>query len=1768
MKTLFGIALLSTPSLLFAQGYPLPSSTAGGTVLCNVSPACNNTQTGQPTNLPLWPWNAPISAFKGRFIDSTGTRDYQAPLRTLRARAAVFAGDRDRVFMMMGSTFAAWTTSSFFTKLGGEMSRAGQHIDPTPLPGEQYLQWDGSVYAETDGWKVKTTDGQDRLYGFDYDDRGYIYLAYSAYGWGIVQDNLSGGGGKMALVSQVVNAPVAPSAALAFKNNGKYYVAIGGGANTCALYDVSTPSVPKDLGTAPLGPYGAQVNYTSAWARTSMSNTSTIIAGVDNAGRIKIYSAASFLAGASTPDATIAPGATTRFKAVTSDGVNFYGIEGGSNVQGSIAVIVPGTPGDASSYHETRYPVGFNWDPIGIRFGGGYLTSWGADPDGQTMHLWRLTNGVPQEIDLNKYFIKAYTSAPTGYSQPPGYSRAIRDVVPVSIGGHDYIVFSDHGLGDVYEIKGHDSVTLSIDRSSGYGTQNPYSPTRANGPFYGDKVTFNTASTSTSIARVTWDFDNPGAADNTNQASSIGVPLTRQWVGATTATEAGRTRNVKAIVYGDPSNFDQISLSLTAPTQRIGIAGTTNLFTTAGSLGGVVFGDNFTDSSDGAVEGHYDVWTVDGTASNSAPNDLVPVGTCGAHTLSLESHYIPYSGSGASITPTLPVSSHFIKSLSGITYEVRPFVADIVVASSDASNVTFRNATRIGSALVSGASTPVTVKWQLLNAANTEVTSQTISSTAGAADTWVVSKSQIQNGGKVVLTVTVDAAQISANSGCSSFVESSKTYPLLVPDPVLSVTGCTNVGSPCTVTASSQSVQDMTNWKYSWSVDGGAATNTTSKTFSPVITTTGAHTIALVASNAIGNGQSSTPVNLAASVCNGAPKNISFSYGGATSGCTSTGCTNPAEPLNFTASAFLYTFQSCDSFDWNFGDGTSSSDRNPSHTYTGSGPYTVVLTVTNSNGSSSSRQTLFGSTTPPPPPPPPNGCNPLPSSNFGVTYSGGTSTCTSSNGKPCAAGESIHFVAGTGTYNPQSCDTFTWTFGDGQSGSGTNPFHTYTAPGTYPITLTVTNTATSGNRKTATGSVVVGAAACNAPHGSLSMTYQGVSCATSAPGTPCTPGESLKLTATLFLYNVQSCDTFEWSFGDGTPNQTTTAGTINHTFSGGGTFNVAVTLKNSAGQLGPSSVGINFGQPATEAPHDVAIAASATSIKPGASVNFSGTALPSQISGWEWDFGDNTAKISGQTATHQYTREGAFTVTLKATNSLGSAIATKQIVVSNGRNFAFLLPVVAHLAGQQGSQWRTDLQIFNPDMSKSLDVTVSFKGVDKTLTLNSSTLVIEDFVANFLKAGCSANPDDACFSDSGPVIIRGVAPVTVPQMWTRTYQAAAGGGTFGQLIPAVPIETSASASTGAPEYVVAGLESSSRFRTNLGLVNAASTPTTLTVTVRDATGGIPIGTPFNVVLNPYSLEQIADLDKRIGGLDGAPKLPADKPYSVTISNPSGAALLAYASIIDQVSNDPVFVTAQPKNALGDAALRNQLVPGVGHLTNGNWRSDVAIYNADGAGTLVDLTYFDQSGTKVAEAKSVPLAGSAFLRIQDLVTSGVLTPVVNTDTYGTLRVDTPSSLTPSRFPVVFARTYSDGGASGTFGQGIPAFAQNSPNVKNGTPAYIAGVRKTPNPDTSDTAHPFLYVTNIGLLNPSDQVVIAQVTLLDRTTGSPLGITREYTLAANQSMIQPDIFDAVGSAGATSATARISVTQGPGVWAFASIIDRKTLDPQYVPAAPLN
>ena len=464
-----------------------------------------------------------------------------------------------------------------------------------------------------------------------------------------------------------------------------------------------------------------------------------------------------------------------------------------------------------------------------------------------------------------------------------------------------------------------------------------------------------------------------------------------------------------------------------------------------------------------------------------------------------------------------------------------------------------------------------------------------------------------------------------------------------------------------------------------------------------------------------------------------------------------------------------------------------------------------------------------------------------------------------------------------------------------------------------------------------------------------------------------------------------------------------------------------------------------------------------------------------------------------------------------------------------------MLPAVIHADGAFGSKWRTDVHMYIPGVTSTNPMTleVEFKGTRKFLPVDSSTFIYEDFL-QFMTPG----------QDQGTVLLRGNSP-NIPQLWTRTYNVSATGvGTFGQLIPAVLLTGQQYASFDAPVLNIGGLRQSVEFRTNVGFANPNGTAITLTATIYEESFGLPIGS-FTATLGAYALDQRAltswfpGLPTDIGGL------------SLRINNPSGLQVIGYASITDNTSNDPVFVPAIPDGQIADDDYVIQIVPGVGHV--GAWRSDLSVFNPDSSAVALDLVYYDTTGVEASRVTNLTLPSKGTVIIEDLLRSGVITPVINTDSIGTLEVIT--KINKDLFPVVYARTYNDQEAAGTFGQGIPAFASGRANVRVGHPAFVPGVRSDPS-----------YYTNLGLnsLSATGTTEI-RISLLDPINGAVKALRTEF-LGPKQSTIIPRVMSDYLFSLSDRGTIKVEVMSGGPVWAYASIVDKTTFDPEYVPASP--
>jgi len=180
------VLLLLAASSAVAQKYAFPASTPNTDVLCS---SCAGRETLQTIGYP------PVLRFVGRWADAENERDYQQPFRTARPKLARYVPSRKRLYTVLGSALSVYDSDRFFARLSAKpqepltpVSRPASDIAFFG-PAELFLFWDTYFYAENgSGWVTPFEDGVERLWDFDSDDRGNVYLAYSVFGWGIVKD--------------------------------------------------------------------------------------------------------------------------------------------------------------------------------------------------------------------------------------------------------------------------------------------------------------------------------------------------------------------------------------------------------------------------------------------------------------------------------------------------------------------------------------------------------------------------------------------------------------------------------------------------------------------------------------------------------------------------------------------------------------------------------------------------------------------------------------------------------------------------------------------------------------------------------------------------------------------------------------------------------------------------------------------------------------------------------------------------------------------------------------------------------------------------------------------------------------------------------------------------------------------------------------------------------------------------------------------------------------------------------------------------------------------------------------------------------------------------------------------------------------------------------------------------------------------------------------------------------------------------------------------
>lgn len=398
--------------------------------------------------------------------------------------------------------------------------------------------------------------------------------------------------------------------------------------------------------------------------------------------------------------------------------------------------------------------------------------------------------------------------------------------------------------------------------------------------------------------------------------------------------------------------------------------------------------------------------------------------------------------------------------------------------------------------------------------------------------------------------------------------------------PVASFTADVTSGcSPLIVNFTDQSSGNPTSWL--WDLGNGSTSSVPNPTSTYV--TPGNYTIKLTVTNSSGS-NTITKTNF---ITVNAGPTAAFSSSG-TSGCA-------PHTVNFTDQT-----TGAVQWEWNFGDGATSSQQNPSHTYTISGSFNVYLKATNSQGCS----------------------NITYKQQYVKVGTGATPTFTANIPNLCALPVTVNFVNNTISDGNLS---FSWNFGDGATSTVQNPSHTYTSSGTFTVTLNVQSSdgCSSSSQQT--------------------ISLSGKTVSFDAPSTVCLGSPA--------IFNMTSSPTpvtQTWNMGDG--NYYGTAN-VTHTYGSPGTYTVSLINEFVGGCVdtvfktvkvvtGPS---VNF------------TAVETASCKSPFTTSFQTAATGS----YTWDFGDGNTSTSAN-PTHTYTSEGAFNVTLTVTGSNGCASTAKK----------------------------------------------------------------------------------------------------------------------------------------------------------------------------------------------------------------------------------------------------------------------------------------------------------------------------------------------------------------------------------------------------------------------------------------------------------------------------------------------------------------------------
>ena len=306
---------------------------------------------------------------------------------------------------------------------------------------------------------------------------------------------------------------------------------------------------------------------------------------------------------------------------------------------------------------------------------------------------------------------------------------------------------------------------------------------------------------------------------------------------------------------------------------------------------------------------------------------------------------------------------------------------------------------------------------------------------------------------------------------------------------------------------------------------------------------------------------------------------------------------------------------------WEFGDGQSSTEINPSHTYASTGNYEVSLTIIDS---------LMGCA----------------STASAMVILGDSSSCVADFSYDIDPNTPLQVA-----FMEQSignANMFIWDFGDNTIAYEPNPVHTYTQQGVYNVCLTVMSDDSTCYDVICQPVAVGGDQPCQAM-----FTYF-----------PVPQNDSLypnPLTMQFWDTSIGNPTSWSWDFGDGF---TSSEQNPVYTFNGPGIYNVCLTIESGDAISCIST----YCEPVVISGDSAACVAQFVyfpeSPNNNLSLQFNDLSYGNNINSWYWDFGDGTTS-SEQNPLHLFAETGLYQVCLTIAGNNCQSSWCEQVFVGN-----------------------------------------------------------------------------------------------------------------------------------------------------------------------------------------------------------------------------------------------------------------------------------------------------------------------------------------------------------------------------------------------------------------------------------------------------------------------------------------------------------------------